>query len=70
MQDICPLDDSELGAILNMHLSTGPSTSISISKENITRLRMAMIPPKPEDLLKVLSKMYLDNGTVYHAVIG
>jgi len=59
-QDICPLDDSELGAILNINLPTGPSTSIAFSKENISRLRMAMIPPKPEDLLKICKQGFDD----------
>jgi len=58
--DICPRDDSEIGALLNLSLSTGPTTSVALSMENMQRFRMAMIPPKPEDLLAVCRQGFDD----------
>jgi len=59
-QDISPEDTCELGALLNLQLSTGPTTSITVSRDNIQRLRMALIPPKPEDLLSICEQGFRD----------
>ena len=53
-QDICPLDDSELAELLGLNLATGPTTSIAVSKENLARFRMALLPPSAEDLMQVI----------------
>jgi hypothetical protein len=52
-QDICPLDDCEIAELLNLNLATGPTTSISVSRENLVRVRMALLPPTPDELLQV-----------------
>jgi patatin-like phospholipase domain-containing protein 2 len=59
-QDISPRDDSEVGALLNLSLATGPTTSVSISLENMQRFWMAMVPPRPEDLLAVCRQGFDD----------
>lgn len=59
-QDICPQDDSEMAELLNLNLPTGPSTSIAISRENLVRFRMAMLPPSPEELLQVCRQGFED----------
>jgi hypothetical protein len=52
-QDICPLDDCEIAELLNLNLATGPTTSIAVSRENLVRVRMALLPPTPDELLQV-----------------
>jgi hypothetical protein len=59
-QDICPLEDSEMAELLNLSLPTGPTTSITISKENLIRFRMAVLPPSPEELLQVCRQGFKD----------
>lgn len=60
-QDICPLDDSELAELLGLNLATGPTTSIAVSKENLARFRMALLPPSAEDLMQVCRQGYEDS---------
>lgn len=57
-QDICPEDNSELGALL--YMPTGPTTNVSINKENLRRLRMALLPPKAEDMLAICRQGFQD----------
>ena len=61
-QDICPLDDDDagMGEVLNLHLPTGPTTSVAVSRENLLRFRMAMLPPTPEELLLVCRQGFED----------
>jgi hypothetical protein len=39
----------------------GPTTSIAISKENLARFRMALLPPSPDGLLQVCRQGFEDS---------
>ena len=57
-QDICPAD--ALQELPHFSMSTGPTTSVSITRANMQRLRMAMMPPTPAALLRMCRQGFDD----------
>eukprot|EP00092_Neocalanus_flemingeri_P041707 GFUD01045428.1.p1 GENE.GFUD01045428.1~~GFUD01045428.1.p1 ORF type:complete len:371 (-),score=64.19 GFUD01045428.1:84-1196(-) len=57
---ICPIDESQIGSVLNLRLPQGSEASANISKDNLIKLGRAVVPPNTEGLQRLCCQGYQD----------
>jgi len=57
---ICPIDESQIGSVLNLRLPQGSGASANVSKDNCTKIVKALAPPNTEGLLRLCNQGYHD----------
>jgi len=57
---ICPIDESQIGSVLNLRLPQGSGASANISKDNLIKMGKAVVPPNTEGLQRLCSQGYED----------
>ena len=57
---ICPIDESQIGSVLNLRLPQGSGASANLSKDNCFKIVKALAPPNTEGLLRLCNQGYHD----------
>jgi len=57
---ICPIDESQVGSVLNLRLPQGSGASANISKDNLLKMGKAVVPPNTEGLQRLCNQGYQD----------
>lgn len=57
---ICPIDESQIGSVLNLRLPQGSGASANISKDNLIKMGKAVVPPNTEGLQRLCYQGYQD----------
>eukprot|EP00092_Neocalanus_flemingeri_P026542 GFUD01028766.1.p1 GENE.GFUD01028766.1~~GFUD01028766.1.p1 ORF type:complete len:371 (+),score=48.79 GFUD01028766.1:38-1150(+) len=57
---ICPIDESQIGSVLNLRLPQGSEASAILSKDNLIKLGRAVVPPNTEGLQRLCCQGYQD----------
>jgi len=57
---ICPMDESQVGSVLNLKVSQGSGASLNISKDNLIKMSKALVPPNVDGLERLCKQGYED----------
>jgi len=57
---ICPIDESQIGSVLNLRLPQGSGASANISKDNLIKIGKAVVPPNTKGLQRLCCQGYED----------